>query len=133
MELSEDDKEFLRRRELFEPMLKTDAWKEFEKILMSQVEAHTQQMLLPADTSRDGLSHSLVTEFRKGAVFGITTAIKTPYATIKTAEELLQNRQNVKEPEYEHSIVRPVQQPGFDNISGDELPEYAVVTDLGGE
>lgn len=133
MELSDDDKEFLKRRELFEPLLKSEAWKELEKILMAQVEAHTQQMLLPADTSKSGLAHSLVTEFRKGAVFGITTAIKTPYATIKTAEEIVQNRQNVKEPNYEHPIVRPVQQPGFDNISGDELPEYAVVTDLSGD
>lgn len=132
-ELTEDERLFLKRKKLMEELIATDGWKEFERILRAQYEAHLQSLLPAASPEYDGLAQVMTSEYRKGAVFAIGIALKTPHGIIAEAKNISQAHQTVKEDSNAPRSQRTEQQPSLFDDSGDELPEHARVTDLGGD
>lgn len=122
-----DEKEFYRRRALFEPMVQTEAWKEFMKISLAQTSSMTRNALAPPAPDRDGINNVLVSEFHKGVVFGIQLTMKTVYDTISAAIDIKKSEVNRQTKETENAQ----RDERFDS-DGHELPDGAVVSDLGG-
>ena len=140
-QLEADEREFLRRKSLFNAMLATEAWKELEKILLAQHNGQLQALLAPTVVVQqgplgpfalDGLAQALKSEYLKGVVFGINLTLMTPRATIASANEIIANRQE-KEKDNAKRSSQPIVivNPGF-GADGERLPESAIVTDLGG-
>lgn len=93
----DDEEEFIRQKKLLEPMLVSEAWKEYERILNAQIANHMAQLMSSANPTLDGLSQVMSGEYRKGAVFGIQRAVATPYDIIRSANEIIENRHVTKE------------------------------------
>lgn len=129
----EDEREFLRRKALFEPMLKTPAWIELEQILLSQYASMLQDVLSPpqvrGESIPDGMAHALRSEYLKGVVFGIQLTLKTPRGTIASANEIIADR---LEREKGNTDASRSSRPSIDP-DGNQLPDGAIVTELGGE
>lgn len=129
-----DEREFLRRKALFEPMLNTDAWKELEKILLAQYNSVLQEILSPPQVRGaeipDGVAHALRSEYHKGVVFGIQLTLSTPRGTIASANEIIADR---LEREKGTTDASRESRPANIDPDGNQLPDSAVVTELGGE
>jgi hypothetical protein len=126
-ETEKSNREFIRRKLLFEVMVETEAWKELTKILTAQKQSQLNNILTPPSPEMDGINRTLLSEYQKGVVFGIQLTMATPYATINTAKEIISdiNRQNVKDEKHDDRIE-------LDN-DGHELPAGATVRDLSGD
>lgn len=127
-----DEREYIKRKKLFEELLAFPAWQELEKILQAQYDAQISALVTPPHLQSDGLSQVLTSEYRKGAAFGIRLALSTPRATIKNADEILETYRQPKEdlnvPGNTSTSSRRV------DLNDDELdlPEHVRVSDLGG-
>jgi hypothetical protein len=128
-----DEREFIRRKTLFEPLVASAAWKELEGILLAQHTGQLQRLLAPPSLTDgavaiDGLAQVMSSEYRKGVVFGIQLTLKTPHATIASANEIISARQ-----EKEKTNARPsTSRPASVDDDGNRLPDTARVTDLSG-
>jgi hypothetical protein len=134
-ELDDGDKEFIRRKALFEPMVASEAWKEFSKILEAQYQAHLKSLLSSADPSHDGLAQVMNSEYRKGAAFGIQVALATPHGTIAQAQEIIKSHHVAKEDPNaprRSNLSDSERKLGIDE-SGELLPDTVRITDLGGD
>lgn len=125
----EDEAEFIRRRGLFTGLTASDGWKELERILQAQHAGQLVELLSPPSmtTEADGMKLALMSEYRKGVVFGIQLTLKTPYATIASADDIIANRQAVEKDNANASRER-----SRTDSDGTELPSGAIVTDLSG-
>jgi hypothetical protein len=123
-QVEKENNEFFRRQKLFEPLVASEAWKELTLILSAQHAAQLQELVKPPG---DGVNVTLVDQYRKGVVFGIQLTLKTPYATIETAKEILRELAN-RQPK-DNSDGRPTDR--FDS-DGYELPDGAIVRNLSG-
>ena len=128
----DDEEEFIRQKKLLEPMLVSEAWKEYERILNAQIANHMAQLMSSANPTLDGLSQVMSGEYRKGAVFGIQRAVATPYDIIRSANEIIENRHVTKEPSNAPGNSSQQPKPSVDD-DGNFLPEHSRVTDLGGD
>lgn len=135
--IADDERQFIARKGLFEPMLLTPAWKELEAILQAQHAGQLQNLLAPPKlvagnnetaVAVDGLAQALLSEYQKGVVFGIQLTLKTPYATIASANEIISLRQTKEKETADASRTRST---SVDD-DGNRLPDGATVTDLGG-
>lgn len=130
--MENDDKEFLRRKALFEPMLASEAWKELEQILKAQAETQIAILTRAPNPDQNGLAQVMGSEYRKGAVFGIQLTLTTPHAIIKTANEIIEARQEPKENSNAPGNYSTSSRRGDDLNPELNLPEHARITDLGG-
>ena len=123
---SADEREFLRRKALFEELVETAAWKELKKIGEAQITSQTLQVMVAPPDTGEGVLYAMKDNYRKGAVFGIDLILKTPYATIATAKDIIRE----KEP-------HDGRQRYDDSNDGDGEPTLfgpdTIVTDLAGK
>lgn len=135
-----DEREFLRRKSLFDPMLNTEAWKELEAILRSQYAGKIQEILAPPVVINqgatgpfpvDGTAQAMRSEYNKGVVFGINLTLMTPRATIASANDIIANRQEKEKHDAQRSS-QPAVRSASHGADGEQLPDGATVTDLSG-
>ena len=115
-----DKQQYYKRRQLFEEMLLTPAWKEFEAILQAQRAVRIEIILKAINPEQNGTAQMLNDMYYKGVAYGIQLTLETPHDTITTAKEILQAQGNKQDAER------------IDN-DGNNLPESAIVRDLSGD
>lgn len=81
------DKTDRERAELFEVMLKTEAWKEFSKLVDVMVQRLADQIQGPG-VSVDGM---VMLEYQKGTMRGLLVAQGLPQYTITVAKQINPN------------------------------------------
>lgn len=82
-----------RRAELFEPMMKSAAWAEYQSMLKEKIERFSEQLLAPS-ASMDGM---VASEWIKGAMSGLIMARDITSVTLATVEAMRSNGQNQAE------------------------------------
>lgn len=123
----EDERTYVKRKKLLEPLVISEGWKELELICKAQAEEQIAKLIQPSDENKDGLAQGQLTEYRKGAIFGIRLVLSTPHAIIAYANQII-SATNVKESSNERE---PEQRTSSERVSDNELD--ARVTDLSGE
>ena len=93
----EADKKDRERMELFEIMVKTDAWKAYIEILNSKLQAESENLLEPAK----GLDGCIGSEYIKGTMRGLILARDLPAAIIAAKPQLRPVRGDDEEVEFD--------------------------------
>ena len=84
-QLTDDAKEFIRRMRLFEPMVKSEAWKELTAIALAQQQNQRLQLDAPVVSE----SEEKLQNYYKGIIFGINLMITTPSRIIEDARSII--------------------------------------------
>lgn len=95
MALSAEERSILRIAKLFEEMVATEAWKEYRKILESQVSERERLALMPlAEMQGDFYGRAAHMECIKGAIIGLRLALSIPASTIDHAKDILREEKS---------------------------------------
>jgi hypothetical protein len=95
MKLTEEDKTDLQIAAELRMMVSGPGWHHLERILTIHVKQMEQEILTPYSVARQGDSQLKAEDYRemvegkKGALYGLQLALKTPKAIIANADDIL--------------------------------------------